>query len=165
MKYQADLLSAEKEKALREAESLPFREFEFHGFTGKRRTVSFGWRYDFSGGGLTKTDDMPQFLIGLRARPEDFAKNPPGGFQQVLITEYPRGAGIGWQPQPLLIFLAVRHALRDIDIAGSRSISIPRPSTSQFEGPREASLPSTGVWVGSFVMPEWSGPRMGMLTA
>jgi hypothetical protein len=25
---------------------LPFREFEFHGFTGKRRIVSFGWRCD-----------------------------------------------------------------------------------------------------------------------
>jgi hypothetical protein len=31
-------------------EALPFREFEFHGFTGKRRTVSYGWRYDFNGG-------------------------------------------------------------------------------------------------------------------
>lgn len=37
---------------------LPFRELEFHGFTGKRRIVSFGWRYDFNGGGLTKTEDM-----------------------------------------------------------------------------------------------------------
>ena len=47
MKYQADFLSAEEERILLdEAESLPFREFEFHGFTGKRRTVSFGWRYD-----------------------------------------------------------------------------------------------------------------------
>ena len=77
-------------------ESLPFREFEFHGFTGKRRTVSFGWRYDFNGGGLTKTDDMPEFLIGLRARAEAFAGIPPGGFQQVLVTEYAPGAGIGW---------------------------------------------------------------------
>ena len=76
--------------------TLPFREFEFHGFTGKRRTVSFGWRYDFNGGGLTKTDDMPEFLIGLRARAEAFAENPPGGFQQVLVTEYRAGAGIGW---------------------------------------------------------------------
>ena len=97
MKYQADFLSAEEERALlHDAEGLPFREFEFHGFTGKRRTVSFGWRYDFNGGGLTKTDDMPEFLIGLRARAESFAENPPGGFQQVLVTEYPPGAGIGW---------------------------------------------------------------------
>ena len=43
-------------------EVLPFKEFEFHGFTGKRRTVSFGWRYDFNGGGLSKTEDMPDVL-------------------------------------------------------------------------------------------------------
>jgi alkylated DNA repair dioxygenase AlkB len=39
---------------------------------------------------------MLEFLIGLRARAEAFAENPPGGFQQVLVTEYPPGAGIGW---------------------------------------------------------------------
>ena len=55
LKYQADFLSPEEERdLLRHIEVLPFKEFEFHGFTGKRRTVSFGWRYDFNGGGLTK---------------------------------------------------------------------------------------------------------------
>ena len=50
MKYQADFLSAgEEQTLLRDAENLPFKEFEFHGFTGKRRTVSFGWRYDSTG--------------------------------------------------------------------------------------------------------------------
>jgi alkylated DNA repair dioxygenase AlkB len=97
MRYQANFISAEEEQALlREIECLPFREFEFHGFTGKRRTVSFGWRYDFNGGGLTRTDDMPEFLRELRARAEAFAGNVPGSFQQVLITEYAPGAGIGW---------------------------------------------------------------------
>jgi hypothetical protein len=28
-----------------------FWEFEFQGFIGKRRIVSYGWRYDFNGGG------------------------------------------------------------------------------------------------------------------
>jgi hypothetical protein len=49
---------------------LPFREFEFHGFTGKRRIDSFGWHYDFNGGELTKTEDMPEFLFGIRSRSE-----------------------------------------------------------------------------------------------
>jgi alkylated DNA repair dioxygenase AlkB len=60
------------------------------------RTVSFGWRYDFNGGGLTRTEDMPEFLTELRAGAEVFAKNAPGSFQQVLVTEYSPGAGIGW---------------------------------------------------------------------
>ena len=97
MKYQANFLSAEVDrKLLREIEGLPFREFEFHGFTGKRKTVSFGWRYEFNGRGLTRTDDMPPFLTGLRAHAEDFAGIAPGSLQQVLVTEYAPGAGIGW---------------------------------------------------------------------
>jgi len=75
---------------------LPFREFEFHGVTGKRRTVSFGWRYDFNGDGLTKTEDMPEFLCAIRARAEDFGQLEPGELQQVLITEYTPGAAIWW---------------------------------------------------------------------
>ena len=75
---------------------LPFREFEFHGVTGKRRTVSFGWRYDFNRGGLTKTEDMSEFLCAIRARAEDFGQLEPGELQQVLITEYTPGAAIGW---------------------------------------------------------------------
>ena len=97
MKYEENFLSAAEEQALlHEIQHLPFREFEFHGFTGKRRTVSFGWRYDFNGAGLTKTEDMPQFLKNLCVRAERFASIAPGSFQQVLITEYAPGAGIGW---------------------------------------------------------------------
>ena len=97
MKYEENFLSAAEEQALlQEIQYLPFREFEFHGFTGKRRTVSFGWRYDFNGGGLTKTEDMPNFLRNLCVRAERFAGAEPGRFQQVLVTEYAPGAGIGW---------------------------------------------------------------------
>jgi alkylated DNA repair dioxygenase AlkB len=96
-RYQGDFLSTgEEQSLLQHIKGLPFREFEFHGFTGKRRIVSFGWRYDFNGGGLTKTDHMPQFLTGIRARAEKFASIGPGNLQQVLITEYSPGAAIGW---------------------------------------------------------------------
>ena len=96
-RYQPDFLSEEDERSLLEqVKVLPFREFEFHGFTGKRRVVSFGWRYDFKGGGLTKTEDIPEFLSGIRARAERFAGIAPGELQQILITEYAPGAAIGW---------------------------------------------------------------------
>ena len=54
-----------------------FKPFEFQGVLGKRRVVSFGWRYDFNGGGLTKTDDMPDFLLPLRERAAGFARLQP----------------------------------------------------------------------------------------
>ena len=95
LKYQAGFIGLEEERSLlRQIERLPFREFEFHGFTGKRRTVSFGWRYDFNGGGLTKAEDMPKFLALIRARAEALAGIAQGQFQQVLVTEYGPGAGL-----------------------------------------------------------------------
>ena len=42
---QPDFLAADEERALvAELERLPFKEFEFHGYLGQRRVVSFGWR-------------------------------------------------------------------------------------------------------------------------
>lgn len=59
-RYQPDLLSLEDEqKLLQEIRQLPFKEFEFHGYTGKRRVVSFGWKYDFSARTLRAADDIP----------------------------------------------------------------------------------------------------------
>ena len=50
LNYHPDFLSHKEEQALlRHIERLPFKEFEFHGFSSKRRTVSFGWRYDNGG--------------------------------------------------------------------------------------------------------------------
>jgi alkylated DNA repair dioxygenase AlkB len=72
------------------------KEFEFHGFLGKRRVVWFGWHYDFNGGGLERADPMPSFLSPLRDRAADFAGLSPDQLQQVLITEYRSGASIGW---------------------------------------------------------------------
>jgi alkylated DNA repair dioxygenase AlkB len=93
----ADLLSPEEESGLlAEFAPLPFKEFEFQGFVGKRRVISFGWRYDFNGGGLQKTDDMPSFLLPVRDKAARFADVPASDLQHVLLTEYPPGATIGW---------------------------------------------------------------------
>ncbi len=46
MRYAPELISPAEERALlQKLPALPFKEFEFHGFLGKRRTVSFGWHY------------------------------------------------------------------------------------------------------------------------
>ena len=64
-RYAPSLLDAAEEQALlAEIRALPFRDFEFHGFVGKRRIVSFGWRYDFNGGGLSKTGAPHDALPG-----------------------------------------------------------------------------------------------------
>jgi len=96
-KYQPDLISKETERTLAEQiAGLPLKEFEFQGFLGKRRIVSFGWRYDFNGGGLQRTEDLPTFLLPVREQAAAFAGMPPERLQQVLLTEYKPGVQIGW---------------------------------------------------------------------
>jgi alkylated DNA repair dioxygenase AlkB len=97
MRYAADLISPDEERALVAAMArLPFREFEFHGFLGKRRTVSFGWSYDFNGGGLRQAGGIPDFLLPVRARAVAFADVDPAALEHALLIEYSPGAGIGW---------------------------------------------------------------------
>jgi len=96
-RYRRELIAAADEAALLERiAALPFRAFEFHGYTGKRRVVSFGWHYDFSARRLQKADDMPGFLQELRVPAAVFAGLAPEALQHVLVTEYAAGAGIGW---------------------------------------------------------------------
>jgi alkylated DNA repair dioxygenase AlkB len=95
--YRPEFVTLSEERDLvRQLEPMPFESFQFHGFLGKRRVVSFGWRYDFNDSELRKVDDMPPFLLRLRERAAALAGLPPSGFQHVLVTEYAPGAGIGW---------------------------------------------------------------------
>lgn len=95
--YRPEVVGADDERELvAQVRTLPFREFEFHGYTGKRRVISFGWRYDFESRLLRKVDDLPPFLLSLRERAAAFAGLEPAELQHVLVTEYDAGAGIGW---------------------------------------------------------------------
>ena len=76
--------------------SLRFEEFGFQGHVGKRRVISFGWRYDFNRQELQRADDIPPFLLPLRASAATFAGLAPSDLPHVLLTEYGPGAGIGW---------------------------------------------------------------------
>lgn len=96
-KYQSELIGhADEGSLLSRMRELPFRDFEFHGYIGKRRVISFGWHYDFTGRKLRKADDIPEYLLSLRGAAAAFAGMEAEEFQHVLITEYGPGAGIGW---------------------------------------------------------------------
>src|ERR1044072_6675411 len=97
-RYQPEIIEPAFEDALvAQVRELQFREFEFHGYKGKRRVVSFGWKYEFAGGGqLHKAEQIPEFLLPLRSVAASFAQLEPEAFQHVLVTEYAPGAGIGW---------------------------------------------------------------------
>lgn len=96
-RYQPELITVQMERELiAHFQSLPFKEFEFHGYTGKRRVVSFGWKYDYSARHLDRVDDMPEFLRALRVLAARFAGLEPEELQHALVTEYSPGAAIGW---------------------------------------------------------------------
>jgi alkylated DNA repair dioxygenase AlkB len=96
-RYRPSLISAHEERTLVETvRGLPFKEFEFHGFLGKRRVVSFGWKYDYGKRELRRSDDIPAFLEPVRDKAARFAGMPASALQQVLVTEYRPGASIGW---------------------------------------------------------------------
>jgi alkylated DNA repair dioxygenase AlkB len=50
----------------------------------------------FDGSGLSKAEDMPDFLLSLRKRAASFARMEEERLQHVLLTEYQPGAAIGW---------------------------------------------------------------------
>jgi alkylated DNA repair dioxygenase AlkB len=81
---------------LADIRDLPFKDFEFHGYVGKRRTLSFGWSYDFSRERLEPAEDLPAFLLPLRAAAAAFAGIPAAQLKQALVSDYGVNAGIGW---------------------------------------------------------------------
>jgi alkylated DNA repair dioxygenase AlkB len=96
-RHQEGFLSTDEERELTASfKSLPFREFEFRGFLGKRRTVSFGWRYDFNERELYAANQIPEFLTPVRQKAAEFAGLTEDRLQHALVTEYAPGAGIGW---------------------------------------------------------------------
>ena len=75
---------------------LPFEAFDFQGYKGFRRIVSYGWRYDFSAGRLNAAEPMPDWLTPLRDLAAAFGGLEAEDLKQALVTEYAPGAGIGW---------------------------------------------------------------------
>jgi alkylated DNA repair dioxygenase AlkB len=95
--YQPDLVSVHLERHLvAHFAELDFKEFEFRGYFGKRRVVSFGVRYDFNDSRMHAAPDIPNFLWPLRQLAARFAGLEAPALQHALITEYRPGAAIGW---------------------------------------------------------------------
>jgi alkylated DNA repair dioxygenase AlkB len=96
-RYQADILPPEEEQELIERiAALPLKEFEFHGYTGKRRVISFGLQYDFGTEKLRQAEEIPSFLHPARALAAAFAGLEPQDLPHALVTEYSPGTTIGW---------------------------------------------------------------------
>jgi DNA oxidative demethylase len=95
--YRPQLVTPDEEAALvAQIRALEFAPFQFQGWEGKRRTVSFGWSYDFNESRLGAAAPMPEFLGPLRRRAAELAQIADHEFEHALVIEYGAGAGIGW---------------------------------------------------------------------
>lgn len=88
--YKPELIGSTDEAALlASVRGLPSRDFEFQGYTGKRRIVSFGWHYDSSGRQLPRANGVSDLLLALRpAAAAAFGGREREELQHVLVTDY-----------------------------------------------------------------------------
>jgi alkylated DNA repair protein (DNA oxidative demethylase) len=92
-----DFLRAGEERALIEAiDSVDLTPFQFQQWTGKRLTHSFGWKYDFQTGALSRGAPMPDWLLPVRDRAAASIGLAAEELVQALLIRYDAGAGIGW---------------------------------------------------------------------
>jgi len=95
--HREDLIGLEEEARLIGAiDTLDLSPFKFQGWTGKRMTRTFGWRYDFDDRSFSPAEPLPGWLLPLRDSAADFGGIDPGEFVHALVTRYDPGAGIGW---------------------------------------------------------------------
>ncbi len=95
--YRPEFIDAAEERELvGHLDQLNLSPFRFHGWTGKRKTHTFGWRYDFDDASFAPAEPLPDWLQPLRARAAAFAGVEPGEIGHALLARYDPGAGIGW---------------------------------------------------------------------
>lgn len=113
--------------------ALDLAPFRFHGWEGKRRTRSFGWRYDFEDASFTPAEPLPDWLEPLRATAAEFANVDPGAFVHVLLARYDPGAGIGWHKDR-----PVFEAVVGVSLGAPATLRLRQRTPSGF---RRASVP------------------------
>jgi alkylated DNA repair dioxygenase AlkB len=95
--YQPDFIQSEEESdLLRILPDLNWRSFKFQGYVARRRIVSYGFEYDRSSRRTSATEPLPEFLQSLKQRSAAWAGLDGALIQEAVITEYPKGAPIGW---------------------------------------------------------------------
>ncbi len=97
LELREDFIGEEDEQALiARIDELGLSPFRFQGWTGKRLTRSFGWRYDFDDASFTEAEPVPDWLRPVRDKAGALAGLQPDDFAHALVIRYDPGAGIGW---------------------------------------------------------------------
>jgi alkylated DNA repair dioxygenase AlkB len=97
LQYHEEFITHGEEKdLLGHLSAMELAPFRFHGWTGNRKTQSYGWRYDFDDASFQPTGPIPPWLHPLRDRSAMLAGVARDEIAHVLVARYDPGAGIGW---------------------------------------------------------------------
>jgi DNA oxidative demethylase len=97
LEYRGDFVDRDEEAVLLQLlQPMDLAPFRFHGWTGNRKTRSYGWRYDFDDASFRPTEPIPDWLRPLRDKAAGLAGIAPDEIAHALIARYDPGAGIGW---------------------------------------------------------------------
>lgn len=97
LRYVPDLLGvAEETELVERVGHVELSTVEMRGQVARRRTAHFGWVYGYESWRIEPGPPIPTFLEPLRERAAVLAGVEPTALAEVLLTEYPAGAGIGW---------------------------------------------------------------------
>jgi alkylated DNA repair dioxygenase AlkB len=95
--YRPNFISeTEEQELIEEIRRLSLVSFKYYQFTGKRRTASFGWQYEFGRDEITRAPEIPAFFLPIRERAGKLFKIDADSLAQASIVEYRVGAPIGW---------------------------------------------------------------------
>jgi alkylated DNA repair dioxygenase AlkB len=94
--HQNFISEGEEHELIGEIQKLHLTPFKYYQFTGKRRTASFGWQYEFGKSEITTAPGAPASLLPVRARAGKLFNIDPNTLTQTSIIEYSTGSPIGW---------------------------------------------------------------------
>jgi alkylated DNA repair dioxygenase AlkB len=93
--YRPDFISLHEETILLETfAALPLYNAPYKEYVAQRRILSFGWEYEDKK--FVPGEPLPGFLQPFARRIAKWAVIPEKSIVEALITEYTRGAGVGW---------------------------------------------------------------------
>src|SRR5215217_5226041 len=84
----------EEEQLVNLIKSLDWQEVKLYGQIAKRRVVHYGLDYTYENRQVSPTSPPPTFLHNLIQRAANLLQLPFEAVAEILISEYPVGAGI-----------------------------------------------------------------------
>lgn len=151
LSYREELIGEDEEARLINCiEGLELSPFKFQGWTGKRLTRSFGWRYDFDERSFAPAGPLPEWLLPLRDTAAAFAGLTADELGNALVTRYDPGAGIGWHRDRPQFGKVV-----GITLAGRATLRFRKRSGSAFQRTSLELAPRSAYLLSGEVREQW----------